>query len=102
MGIWRRVTGSPFQVARPATEIRRCLVAVLERGTTSYKYKSDDEKCCTETKHFNYFSFLAHPMKVNIHINRACNTIDILSSVRLLMNIYSIAIQQNLEQVSQI
>src|SRR6218665_2072039 len=35
-GIWRRVTGSPFQVAGPATEeARRCLVAVLERGTLS-------------------------------------------------------------------
>src|SRR6218665_3613602 len=35
-GIWRSVTGSPFQVAGPATEkVRRCLVAVLERGTIS-------------------------------------------------------------------
>src|SRR6218665_529472 len=35
-GIRRRVTGSPFQVAGPATEkARHCLVAVLERGTIS-------------------------------------------------------------------
>src|SRR6218665_1581333 len=35
-GIWRRMTGSPFQDAGPATETARCcLVAVFERGTIS-------------------------------------------------------------------
>src|SRR6218665_2209988 len=35
-GIWRSVTGRPFQVTGPATEkARPCLVAVLERETIS-------------------------------------------------------------------
>src|SRR6218665_2643709 len=44
-GIWGRVTGNPFQVARPATEkARRCLLAVLERGTISYMYACAAER----------------------------------------------------------
>jgi len=36
-GLWRRVTGSPFQVAGPATEkARRYPVAVLERKTIRF------------------------------------------------------------------
>src|SRR6218665_1229582 len=62
-GIWRRVTGSPFQVSGPATEkARRSLVALLEWGTISSTCAAERRQrwhwtCVVEQHKYAYITF---------------------------------------------